>query len=241
MGSEDLLQRLSALARSASARRRAVAIEVAGKLYRRRGSSHEPFALAQTQALLLQALQDPAPRVRRAAAYGISERPHPDSLPLLLRELTHPDPSLRLALCVALGRCEAAAAIDALIRLAQDTEAEVRNWATFGLGTLREEADTPALREQLVRNLGDANDEVRGEALCGLAARRDPRALTHLLTSPNVLAWRVFELEAAKQLADPCLLPQLRALQAQAATRPGIYSYWQHHLEDAVTACEGGA
>ncbi|MFO1253587.1 MAG: hypothetical protein U1E77_21175 [Inhella sp.] len=66
-------------------------------------------------------------------------------------------------------------------------------------------------------------------------------ALAHLLSSPNVLAWRVFELEAAERLADPRLLPQLRALQARVSTQSGIYSYWQRHLEDALAACGEGA
>lgn len=241
MGSDALLRRLQVLARSRSATRREVSLRVAGKLYHRSAGTTRPFAEVETQLLLLQGLQDPIPAVRCAAAFGISDRPHPDALPWLLRDLRHPNADLRYALSHALGRFEEPEAIEALIQLAGDPDTDVRNWATFGLGTLQEEADSPALRDLLARNLGDVDAEVRGEALCGLAARQDPRALAHLLDSPDVHSWRVFELNAAEQLADPRLLPQLRALHEQVSTEADIDGYWLGNLEAAIAACEGRA
>ena len=100
----------------------------------------------------------------------------------------------------------------ALIRLCRDSEPEVRDWATFGLGRLTD-ADGPDVRAALLARAEDAYRETRAEALFGLAVRRDPRAVPHLiraLQSPTVAG---LELDAAAEAADPRLLPALWALQ----------------------------
>ena len=99
----------------------------------------------------------------------------------------------------------------ALLRLCRDTDPEVRDWATFGLGTLSD-ADGPDIRAALLARAEDANREARAEALFGLAVRRDPRAVPHLiraLQSPFVVG---LEVDAAAASADPRLLPALWAL-----------------------------
>lgn len=99
----------------------------------------------------------------------------------------------------------------ALIRLSRDTNAEVRDWATHALGSLSD-ADGPEIRDALLARANDDCHEARAEALFGLAVRRDPRAVPHLiraLQSPHVHG---LELDAAAEAADPRLLPALWAL-----------------------------
>jgi HEAT repeat protein len=100
----------------------------------------------------------------------------------------------------------------ALIKLSGDPEPEVRDWATFGLGTLSAD-DGPDVRAALLARTEDSLHTTRAEALFGLAVRRDPRAVPHLiraLESPTVAG---LELDAAAEAADPRLLPALWALQ----------------------------
>jgi len=57
-----------------------------------------------------------------------------------------------------------------------DVDDSVRDWATFGIGSLCD-IDTPELRDALAARLADADEEVRGEAVVGLATRGDNRAI----------------------------------------------------------------
>lgn len=58
------------------------------------------------------------------------------------------------------------------MELTQDTDEDVRDWATFGLGVFGQ-LDSPEIREALVTRLSDTNADVRAEALAGLAARKE--------------------------------------------------------------------
>lgn len=224
-----------ALSSSPNWRRRALGLYIASQLRRRhRGTEH---TLAETQGLLLQALHDPHREVVRAAVSGLGHWPHPAALAELVRLSTHPHPLLRWDVAVALSRYSDPMAIEALLHLATDSHHGVRDWATFGVGTLQDTVDSPAIRDVLWHNLHDANADVRGEALMGLANRHDPRAVEHLVRHLDADC-RVYELEAAERLASPMLAPALRQIADQVA-RDGreAGSYWLGRLRDAMAAC----
>jgi HEAT repeat protein len=85
-----------------------------------------------------------------------------------------------------------------LLKLTSDPDEEIRDWAVFGLGVLGN-ADSPEIREALLRCLTDANENVREEAAVGLGKRRDKRLIPVLLTmleDPNIKV-RVAEAAAA--------------------------------------------
>ena len=65
-----------------------------------------------------------------------------------------------------------------------DDDPDVRDWATFGLGT-QVATDSAEVRDALADRLADADEDVRREALVGLARRRDRRAVN---TAMHVLA-----------------------------------------------------
>jgi HEAT repeat protein len=209
-------------------------MDIASQLQRRTGAGSTGHALEETQKLLLAGLHDPHHEVVRAAVSGLGHRPHPAALDELIRLSSHPDDLLRWKVAVSLGSYQQPSAIDALLRLATDPDADVRDWATFGLGTLQT-SDSPEIRAALWRNLSDTDEDVRGEALLGLAARRDERAIEYLLEHLNPQC-RVYELDAAETLANPRLLGALQAI-SSAMPDDATNSYWSSRLKSAIAAC----
>jgi HEAT repeat protein len=237
-GNPQTLERVRALVASPNWRQRAVGLGVASQLlHGRRGSMSQrvAYALEETQAMLLTGLRDRRDEVVAVAACGLSHRPHPAALPDLVALSRHPDASMRFNVTLALGRYAQPEAIAALLRLARDDDASVRDWATFGLGTLHE-VDSADVRQLLWDNLRDEDEDVRGEALAGLAQRRDPRVAAYLIETLGD-ACRVYELDAAEKMADPALLESLRAL-ARTVDRNTADCCWLGALDAALAACE---
>lgn len=102
---------------------------------------------------------------------------------LLVQYQLHPDENVRFAVATALGHfADDPLAIPALIQLTTDVDADVRDWATFGLGVLGQ-GDSPEIRDALAARLNDSCNDAREEAMIGMAKRRDMRILSPLLTS----------------------------------------------------------
>lgn len=232
-GSPALLARIEALSTSPRVRRRALALSIAAQLMRREHGRDVLFAEQETQQLLLRGLSDPHHDVVRAAVAGLGQRPHGASVQGLLRLSTHPDSRMRWQVAVALGSYEEPEAIAGLIRLSSDPSDEVRDWATFGLGTLRDD-DTPEIRDALRRNLRDRDEDVRGEALVGLARRGD-HGIVDVLITQLTPECHMYELDAAEALADPLLVEPLQAL--SRAAPPSWTAIWQARLDEALAAC----
>ncbi len=86
-------------------------------------------------------------------------------------------------------------AIATLIELMDDAEDNVRDWATFELGT-QCEVDTPAIRDALRKRLTDSYEEARSEAIWGLARRKDEQGLGLLLKRLDSEHWSGDEMAA---------------------------------------------
>jgi HEAT repeat protein len=114
---------------------------------------------------------------------------------------SHPSPEVRSSVAFALW-CFAnePLSVAALLTLTEDTESDVRDWATFGLAQC--DADSLEIRDALVRRLTDSDEDTREEAMSGLAKRKDHRVLPVLLSAleqPHV-SYRV--IEAADLILD---------------------------------------
>jgi HEAT repeat protein len=136
------------------------------------------------------------------------------AVPALSRLKTHPCDKVRFAVVFGLLGLEAQLAIESLIQLSRDQDVDVRNWATFGLGT-QIEADTVEIRAALFERICDEDEVTRGEAFVGLARRKAERIIEPLIKELErypVAQWR-HSVEAAEELGDARLLPVLRRLQ----------------------------
>lgn len=109
-------------------------------------------------------------------------------IPLILSYRDHADTAIRFAVTCALGNFpNDLRSVDGLLKLTSDPDADVRDWAVFGLG-VQGDVDTPKIREALLRALDDENRDVREEAAVGLGKRRDQRlipALRVMLDKPE--------------------------------------------------------
>jgi HEAT repeat protein len=137
-----------------------------------------------------------------AAIHALGHIGSPNAIPLVVEQRFHPNPDVRFAVACALGTfADDPVSIDSLLELTQDVDEDVRDWATFALGVLGS-ADSPDIRNALVRGLGDSNDDVREEAMIGLGKRRDRRVLAILLSALELPDVAVRAIEAASEMLD---------------------------------------
>lgn len=232
-GSDAIWQRAAAMTRSEHALERRRGFDILAQL-----GIPERARPEETLALILDALaheQDPA--VLSSAAVAVSHRSDERAALPLARHRHHPDAFVRHGVVFGLLTLEAPAAIEALVELSRDSDANVRDWATFALGN-QISVDTPQVRDALRNRLTDPDDDTRCEALCGLARRGDASIVTLLSHELACGAPSPSLLEAAEQLAHPDLLPALLQL-LDGGDRAA--SDDREQLDHAIAACERNA
>jgi HEAT repeat protein len=224
-GTREVLDRAIPLCESFCPLERRVGADVLGQL----GDPDRSFPdqCLRTLLRMLETEQDPG--VLRAVLVALSHLHRSEAIGLASRFRRHPSPDVRHSVVFALMGHVDGQALEVLGELTRDPEVQVRDWATFALGT-QVELDTPELREALVERLADEDDDTRAEAMVGLARRGDRRMLPALreeLASGSVGSLAV---EAAALIGDPQLHPLLVALR-------GRWHVDVESLEEAIRAC----
>jgi HEAT repeat protein len=106
---------------------------------------------------------------------------NPLAIPLITQYRAHQNEDVRCSVAFALGSFpDDAKSVDSLLLLMEDPDEDVRDWATFGLGTLSS-CDSFEIRQALLRRLRDTNGDVRQEAMAGPGKRRDGRVVPLLI------------------------------------------------------------
>ena len=142
--------------------------------------SVRPFR-EETVVLLLDLLtREREPRVLESLGYAFGHLDEPRGVAPRSALAGHPEARVREGVIGGLLRHEDDRAVAALIELSADETEDVRDWATFGLGT-QISLDTAAIRAALAARLDDPHDDTREEAMYGLAMRLDARAIPVLL------------------------------------------------------------
>jgi HEAT repeat protein len=210
--------------------RRSLAADIMGQL-----GWDETTCLEESVDVLLSLLDDSDSGVVAHAATALGFRNHPRAIPRLLRQLSDTDADVRLGVVHGLSNHNDRDAVAGLIRLTADDNRDVRDWATFGLGSLTD-VDTPELRDALLARMSEVDDEIRGEALIGLARRRHPTALGLIrdeLNCPFVGDWPI---EAAELLADTSLYPALQTVWESLS--PEDAAHFRLRVRAALDACK---
>ena len=210
--------------------RRSLAADILGQL-----GWDERTCLEESVDILLNLLDNSDSGVVAHAATALGFRNHPRAIPRLLRQLPDTDARVRLGVVHGLSTHNDLDAVGGLIRLTVDDDRDVRDWATFGLGSLTD-VDTPELREALLARMSEDDDEIRGEALIGLARCHHPNALSLVrdeLSRPFAGDWPI---EAAELLANTSLYPTLQAVRESLS--PEDKAHFKRSFDAALDACK---
>ncbi len=138
-----------------------------------------------------------------------------------------------------LSGLEEISAIAGLIALSEDTDFDTRNWATFGLGS-QCDTDTVELRRALLRRTDDDEAEIRGEALIGLARRKDERVKKLVIRELSEKFHGNWAVEAAEIFPNRAYLPLLTGLLRRLAKEDRTYfaDSINSALHSALAACQ---
>lgn len=118
-----------------------------------------------------------------------------------------------------------------LIALSRDADDEVRDWATFQLGS-QLELDRADVRQALTDRLDDPDLDTRCEAFVGLARRGEECAVRPLLKALKGKTVTTLMVEAAGLFGRPEFAPVLQELRSWWDVDPEI-------LEEAIARCSG--
>jgi hypothetical protein len=207
---DDMLRRL----RAPSAAERELAADVLGQGWRERKEDVEVCAGALVERL---EAREREPLVLFSVGVALGHLGVPRGLGALLRLARHGHALARLGAVRGLAVQDDALATEALARLADDADADVREWATYALvDGPGARPDAPGPVEAVLRRRVDEAERpgTRGAALLGLARRGAPGVgalLERELQRGGAVSSDVFE--AVEVLPDARLFPVLRALE----------------------------
>jgi HEAT repeat protein len=200
IGTREIFERAAALCKSTDPLSRARGADVLGQLGKTADHRSNTFPEESYSVIteLVQRETEPQPLAAGIAALGHLD--NPVAVPLITSFSSHPSSEVRFDVAFALG-CfpNALLSAETLLSLTQDTDEDVRDWATFGLGVLGN-TDSDEIREALVRRLTDSDEDVREEAMVGLGKRKDQRVLSTLLIALERPNTTVRMIEAAYQM-----------------------------------------
>ena len=199
-GTRDVLDAARRLCEGSSVEKRVLGADILGQL----GVPERSFPEESVTLLLSLLSENEPPRLLNAASTALGHHTDPRKIEPLLALLDHPSSEVRFGVVHGLGECDTANVIAALITLSHDSEPDVRDWATFALGSLID-TDNVDIRQALFERLTDDDPDTRGEALVGLARRGDPRVFDLIEAELKKDKPDDFVIEAAEELADPRL------------------------------------
>ncbi len=178
---------------------RARGLDVLAQLGTGKPDSERPY-LNECVSMALAGLKDTESLVVHSAAWALAHLRGERAVAALMEIKRHPDTGVRHAVAYGMGgRTEAERST--LIELMDDDDDEVRNWATFELGTICD-VNSPEIRDALRKRLNDSFEEARSEAVWGLARRKDPEGLRILLERLASETWEEGDGMSAAEVLD---------------------------------------
>jgi HEAT repeat protein len=181
IGSREVLEAASDWCRSDEPLKRARGADVLAQLGCTADHPENNFLEESFSAVVAMAENEKHIQPLASAIQALGHIGDPRAIPLLVRYSTHPEAEIRFADACACGSfANEPPIVVVLVELMRDSDEDVRDWATFSLGSLGT-TDTPEIRDAFADLLNDSSSDVVDEALAALAQRRDPRALPLIL------------------------------------------------------------
>lgn len=231
-GSYEVFTAALKLCESKNPKSRELGVDILGQL----GVPERSFA-NESGIIILKLLENEEDiDVLNSIGVAIGHLKDPRGVAPLAKLKNHLSADVRLSVVIGLLCQEDELAINTLIEMSTDENEDVRNWATFGLGEMIK-TDTPAIRDALFQRLidekgeTDTEAEIRGEALLGLAKRKDKRVVHLLIEELSCSCVGRLSVEAANEIGDARLYPFLVRLQ----------EWWDvdsNLLQEAIHSCQ---
>ncbi|MHA3789001.1 hypothetical protein ACX0HA_12365, partial [Flavobacterium hauense] len=118
-----------------------------------------------------------------------------------------------------------------------DASANIRNWATFGLGS-QTEKDSPVIRAALWNRVNDKHKDTRFEAISGLAQRKDERIAGIIRKELIKENYQGLLFEAIATLGDKQFLPTLKEQYNRFKTNEDINPEWLSDMKNCIKTLE---
>ncbi|BDD05557.1 hypothetical protein [Aureibacter tunicatorum] len=153
----------------------------------------------------------------------------------LVRFKNHKDKNIRYSLTHALNGINNGKSIQALIELTEDKYAPIRNWATFGLGTLCYDTNEQII-EALQKRTKDKHQETKLEALVGLAERNVTSIKGEIIKELKGGEFGTLLFEAITLLNDKDFIPYLEHNLKSAEKENDINERWLNDLKGCLNS-----
>jgi HEAT repeat protein len=199
-GTEEVFQAAVKYVDSAEPRERARGLDVLGQLGTERPISERPH-FDESVAIAIEHLHDPDPLVVHSAAWALAHLRDDRTVSALIPMRNNPDPGVRWAVANGLYGSDRPDAIATIMELMDDSDDDVRDWATFALGT-QCNVNSPEILNALQKRLNDSYEMARNEAVWGLAQHKDPLGIKMLIERLSADGWMVGDEMAAVETLD---------------------------------------
>jgi hypothetical protein len=144
------------------------------------------------------------------------------------------DANIKKAIVFALLGVNYKIAIETLIMFSDDKSPEVRNWATFGLGT-QIEKNTKEIKNALWARVEDENIHARSEAIIGLANRKDKKVNEQIGKEIAKQSFNALIFDAITTLKAKEFLPTLKKILKETKGDESINKSWLKDLKECIT------
>ena len=229
---EAVFQKCLQLTQSDDIKERIIGVDVLSQL----GSDKRPFQ-KETVVLLFEMLQkEDNPKILRTILSAIghnSERLTSIFIKQLEKYKENRNSDIRFGLVMALLHCKHKNAEDILIFLSKDKHSDIRDWATFSIGSISESND-PKLLAALWDKVNDKDEDTRFEAFVGLAKRKQVEIKKNILNELETGNFGSLIFDAIKKLNDKDFLPHLEIILSEIKHDDMIDSGWITDLEECI-------
>ena len=208
--------------------------EIGASILGQLGWDKRPFH-SESVSLLIKLLSDSVNDVISAAAFSLGHRNAIEAVQDLLKHINNPNNRVRYGVALGLSCLDDESAINGLITLSRDSDFDVRNWATFGLGS-QCDIDTDSLRSALKDRTDDLEPEIRGEALIGLAERKDDSVIDKVIRELAGEFHGGWAIEAAEIYPHNKYIPLLSSIADKISDENK--DYFSSQIKSALLACK---
>lgn len=229
---EDVYDQAFKLAKSESDKKKIIGIDILAQL------GFDPrIGQKKTIELYFELLENrQSNKVLFALFYGIShnnENLTKKQVSKLIEFKGSKNNDVRYSLVSALSGIENSMAIETLIELSEDKFSSIRNWATFGIGTLSKKDDVRIIKA-LWNRTKDKHQETKLEAIVGLANRNEVAVKEQIIEELKNGEYGTLLFDAIETLKDKDFIPYLESNLKTAKKDSGIKEDWIVDLEQCL-------